>query len=45
MRLAPQTFKVKLGSHWSEDGGFVEGDDLSLDAALKVRKDDDEDMA
>ena len=44
MHLGRQTFKVKLGSHWSEDGGFVEGDDLSADAALKVRA-DDEDMA
>ena len=38
------TFKVKLGSHWSEEGGFVEGDDLSADAQLRVPA-DDEDMA
>lgn len=40
-----QTFRVKLGSHWSEDDGFVEGDDLTADASLHAKHADDEEMA
>jgi hypothetical protein len=48
MPLSPchfQTFRVKLGSHWSEDDGFVEGDDLTADASLPAKHADDEEMA
>jgi mRNA turnover protein 4 len=33
--LVTQTFRVKLGSHWSEKDGFVEGDDLSAEAEVE----------
>ncbi|KAJ9118069.1 hypothetical protein QFC24_006341 [Naganishia onofrii] len=39
------TFRVKLGSHWSEKEGFVEGDDLSPDAESKGDAEDGEDAA
>lgn len=41
LTLASQTFRVKLGSHWSEKDGFVEGADLSADA---VDADEDAEM-
>lgn len=37
-----QQFRVKLGSHWSEDEGFVQGEDLTADAELAAAESDEE---